>query len=577
MHYLGGKFRLRKPISEIINKYYEPNRTFVSLFCGSCNVESLVNFDNIILNDKHEYLIAMWKDFFNGREFTNKISREEYYYIKEHCKDDKGLYGLVGFGSSFSGKFWSSYATSNKKRNYLNEAIRGNIKITNNLKKHNTILLNKDYKEVEIPINSVVYCFDKDTEVLTKSGWKLFKDVDISTDLFLSREPNTGNIEWVKANYKTQYKYNGKMFHYTGKHIDLCITDNHNFYYAKNYGRKQHKTEIIDKVSNINFNGMRYFVKAGGKWAGEQRKYFDICGQQISALPFARLLGIFITDGSVSKQGNITISQTKPKIIKIIKELLNQTQIEYSFYSSNNDNGKTFYIHRKYLPYFQQFYLKETQHVPEDIKNSSIDILKAFIEGVLDGDSDNERRKIYTGSKSLADDYQEILYKIGLASNLSTYKPKKSYLKAENRYIQSKKEYYAVSVLKTKYPLIIKDNILWEYYNDMVYCVTLDKWHTVLTRRNGKTVWMGQCDPPYFNTTKYSKGMSIDYTEFWDYMRELSKSNIVFISEEQAPDDFISIFEKQQQRTVDRNKDNIKISTEKLFVHKTLINKIKEV
>ena len=41
----------------------------------------------------------------------------------------------------------------------------------------------------------------------------------------------------------------------------------------------------------------------------------------------------------------------------IIKELLNQTQIEYSFYSSNNDNGKTFYIHRKYLPYFQQFYL----------------------------------------------------------------------------------------------------------------------------------------------------------------------------------------------------------------------------
>lgn len=84
-------------------------------------------------------------------------------------------------------------------------------------------------------------------------------------------------------------------------------------------------------------------------------------------------------------------------------------------------------------------------------------------------------------------------------------------------------------------------------------------------------------DPPYFNTTKYSKGMSIDYTEFWDYMRELSKDNIIFISEEQAPDDFIAIFEKQQQRTIDVNKDNVKISTEKLFVHKSLINKIKEV
>ena len=74
-----------------------------------------------------------------------------------------------------------------------------------------------------------------------------------------------------------------------------------------------------------------------------------------------------------------------------------------------------------------------------------------------------------------------------------------------------------------------------------------------------------------------SKKMSVDYIDFWDYMRELSKDNIVFISEEQAPDDFITIFEKQQQRTGDRNKDNVKISTEKLFVHKSLINKIKGV
>lgn len=241
MMYLGGKFKLRKPISEIINKHYEPDRTFVSLFCGACNVESLVNFDNIILNDKNEYLMAMWQDFFNGREFKNKISKEEYYYIKEHCKDDKGLYGLIGFGSSFSGKFWGGYA-SGEGRNFADEAIRGNIKITNNLKKHNTILSNKDYKDVKIPINAVVFC-----------------------------------------------------------------------------------------------------------------------------------------------------------------------------------------------------------------------------------------------------------------------------------------------------------------------------------------------DPPYFNTTKYSKGMSIDYTEFWNYMRELSKSNLVFISEEQAPEDFIPIFEKEQRRFVCRDKDNQKISTEKLFVHKSLINKIKEV
>lgn len=89
MQYLGGKFRLRKPISEIINKHYEPNRTFVSLFCGACNVESLVNFDNIILNDKHEYLMAMWQDFFtvDWNKDNVKISTEKLFVHKSLIKE----------------------------------------------------------------------------------------------------------------------------------------------------------------------------------------------------------------------------------------------------------------------------------------------------------------------------------------------------------------------------------------------------------------------------------------------------------------------------------------------------------
>lgn len=197
MNYLGGKFRLKKPISEIINRHYKPNRTFVSLFCGACNVESLVNFDNIILNDKHECLIAMWQDFFNGRKFKNEISREEYYYIKEHCKDDKGLYGLIGFGSSFGGKFWGGYAYNNCGQNYLDDAIRGNIKIANNLKRHNTILLNKDYKDVEVPANSVVYCdppycnttkYSKDMSIDYEEFWDYMRELSVNNIVFISEE-----------------------------------------------------------------------------------------------------------------------------------------------------------------------------------------------------------------------------------------------------------------------------------------------------------------------------------------------------------------------------------------------------
>ena len=74
-------------------------------------------------------------------------------------------------------------------------------------------------------------------------------------------------------------------------------------------------------------------------------------------------------------------------------------------------------------------------------------------------------------------------------------------------------------------------------------------------------------DPPYNETTGYGKE-KFDSDVFWDYMREISKNHIVFISEQNAPDDFIPIWERQLTRTLDVNKNNQFKATEKLFVHK---------
>lgn len=73
MRYLGGKSRISKDISSYINSVIG-DKTFVSLFCGSCSIESKVNATTKILNDSQPYLIAMWKDVQNGRTFPNKIN-----------------------------------------------------------------------------------------------------------------------------------------------------------------------------------------------------------------------------------------------------------------------------------------------------------------------------------------------------------------------------------------------------------------------------------------------------------------------------------------------------------------------
>lgn len=77
------------------------------------------------------------------------------------------------------------------------------------------------------------------------------------------------------------------------------------------------------------------------------------------------------------------------------------------------------------------------------------------------------------------------------------------------------------------------------------------------------------CDPPYEGTTKYSNSGDFDYGIFWDYMRELSKNNVVFISEYNAPSDFNCIWQKEQVVKFDINKNNVFKNLDKLFVYKT--------
>ena len=56
MRYQGGKSRIAAEIADVISRERErESNCFVSLFCGSCSVESKVTgFDRKILNDKHK-------------------------------------------------------------------------------------------------------------------------------------------------------------------------------------------------------------------------------------------------------------------------------------------------------------------------------------------------------------------------------------------------------------------------------------------------------------------------------------------------------------------------------------------
>lgn len=57
------------------------------------------------------------------------------------------------------------------------------------------------------------------------------------------------------------------------------------------------------------------------------------------------------------------------------------------------------------------------------------------------------------------------------------------------------------------------------------------------------------CDPPYQGTAEYSEG-GFNHIEFWNWVRDLSQTNKVFVSEYKAPDDFKAILKFPQKSTL---------------------------
>lgn len=78
------------------------------------------------------------------------------------------------------------------------------------------------------------------------------------------------------------------------------------------------------------------------------------------------------------------------------------------------------------------------------------------------------------------------------------------------------------------------------------------------------------CDHPYANTTGYKD--KFDHDEFWQWCREkCAECHEVFISEYNAPDDFVCVWEKSTGVSVAKEGKHKK-ATEKLFRHKSQVD-----
>lgn len=320
-------------------------------------------------------------------------------------------------------------------------------------------------------------CFDDQTEILTEDGWKLFKDLNKTERVGTLKD---GYLVYERPSAYQCYDYAGEMFYVCNNSMDFMVTPNHRFfvrsvkdvYKFKEVGSPTIKNDMIPATSN---------------WSGVINHTFVSVKHGISMpmVNFIPLLGLFLSDGEISKDNNsIIIVNLKPVLRNKVKALLNRLELHYEELRSN------LYIHHAPLArYFSSFGGYEDRFIPKDIKALDKSYLQILFAWLSMGDSYADQNPVFCShSKRLADDVQEVLIKIGMSGNVIGRKARVNTRKKLWPY------FYEVIGRPGRFKMLSRGNgishIHTKRYEGKIYCVSVSS-GVIKVRRNGKEMWSG--------------------------------------------------------------------------------------
>lgn len=437
------------------------------------------------------YIEIMLEGDKNGRVFTFPIPT--YNMTKEFDWDSENSTLLFEMTAKYGLPYFQNFINSELKPNMIRSmCCRLQLDLRELLKRGNGLFGSAEQTG----------CYDEETEVLTRQGWKFWKDVTME-DEFCTLSPSR-KIEYQRPVRLFKKKYSGKMIHFNTRNLDLKVTPNHNMLIENQKGELSLiRADKYTFSSKIYHNG----IPKRGIWLGKKQDLFELKGIEGTKCCFGHeypytspdrtfdtkdwmaFLGIFLSEGWYSKIKNrnkdylFIISQKKPNVRKQIKDLFERMGIHYNEKIVKNGFG----VHCKTLhSYLKQFGLQKVRFIPREVLELDKEYLEILYHWLMLGDgsvSKNGQETYYTCSKQLASDVQELIIKLGYGSRITT-KDKLYHGKINRIYEVSK------HVKSDKYWIQTHKKIEVENYCGKIYCAEVPN-HTLMVRRNGKATWCG--------------------------------------------------------------------------------------
>ena len=355
-------------------------------------------------------------------------------------------------------------------------------------------------------------CYDDQTEILTETrGFQLFKNLLPNDKVATLQE---GKLVYELPDGVSVSDYNGEMIGFESESVDFLVTPDHQMWVSRAHGRKKlfddFHMEYAQDVYERGRNYPRYRVRKDADWDGEHDDCYSV--RQFEFLGYWFAAGM----ASVYSQGRRHWTLTTTDDIEYVHELLISCEIPYRI-AKRSDGGLNFYIEIAWDDWLFGELLQcgraASKKVPFWMKNAPKAHLNAFLRGFRKGDGSTRREgtvTLYTSSKVLADDLQEIALKAGRAANIHSRDRRGKKVKIGEAEGKINSIEYIVTILGKKkhrpYLYVIPKNTNhlrgWykQHYEGKVYCAEMSI-PTVYVRRNGKTFWCNRTYPELISTS----------------------------------------------------------------------------
>jgi len=339
-------------------------------------------------------------------------------------------------------------------------------------------------------------CFDPETDILTRSGWRPVADITYKDEV-ATLNTETDELEWQYPTYVWAYDHVGKMYYLATKQLDMLVTLDHRLWVARP-GKEYQAVKACDFYKSKG----EWQFKKDCNWRGVDRKAIafesytprnsrENCLTSASMDDWLEFLGYYIAEGwSIYQEHKnhkyVRIAQYPGDICDKIEAVIKRLGLRYSY----DEKDKRFVINSKWLySVLEPLGNSRSKYVPAYIQELCPRQLQIFLDAYLDGDGHRGACYEYTtSSKRLAYDIQLICLKLGFTASVKKvervdnwqkvpcYRARINRTQLRPRWKKSRAKQYAS----------VQEKLV--DYEGKVHCITVAN-HVIYCKRRDKTYW----------------------------------------------------------------------------------------